>query len=199
MHQRLALFIVISIALVPGLAAAQDPTPSAPPIAAALAKLTFLPADDTPAQAQARTRAFEYSDAYRLRAKIHRYASFATLPLFGAEAVIGQKLYTNPTPGKKSAHLVIGMAMGGLFAVNTVTGVWNLIEARKDPKGHTLRTLHGVLMLAADAGFLATAASGPHSHRGVTTLSSGAAAHRTIAFTSIGVALAGYALMLFGK
>ena len=33
--------------------------------------------------------AFEYSDGYRTRAKIHKIASVATLPLFGAEAFLG--------------------------------------------------------------------------------------------------------------
>ncbi len=30
-----------------------------------------------------------------------------------------------------------------LFGVNTVTGVWNLRDARKDPAGRTRRTVHG--------------------------------------------------------
>ena len=39
--------------------------------------------------------------------------------------------------------------------MNTVTGVWNLIEARHDPqygRGHRWGS-RGLLMLAADAGF----------------------------------------------
>ena len=39
--------------------------------------------------------AVEHSDAYQTRAKIHKYASFATLPLFGTELVLGQSLYTD--------------------------------------------------------------------------------------------------------
>ena len=34
----------------------------------------------------------EHSDAYRTRAKIHKVASFATLPLFAAEVALGQSL-----------------------------------------------------------------------------------------------------------
>jgi len=56
--------------------------------------------------------AFEYSDAYRLRAKIHKISSFATLPLFGAEAIIGQSLYDNPSGGKKDAHLATAAGIG---------------------------------------------------------------------------------------
>src|SRR6476619_5326575 len=96
---------------------------------------------------------FEYSDSYKTRAKIHKIASFATLPLFATEVVLGQKTYDDPSGGTKSAHVAIGATIGVLFGVNTVTGVWNLIEARKDPNGRTRRLLHGILMLAADAGF----------------------------------------------
>jgi hypothetical protein len=50
-------------------------------------------------------------------------------------------------------------------------------------------------MMGADAGFLATAASGP----GGRNLDAGSrSTHRTIAFTSIGMASAGYLIMLFG-
>jgi hypothetical protein len=140
--------------------------------------------------------AFEYSDGYRLRAKIHKISSFATLPLFGAEAVIGQSLYSDPTSGKKDAHLAVAAGIGVLFAVNTTTGVWNLIEARKDPVHRGRRLAHGLLMLAADAGFLATAALGPESEHGEVGGSRGA--HRAMAFTSIGLATTGYLIMLFG-
>ena len=141
--------------------------------------------------------AFEYSDGYRVRAKIHRVSSFATLPLFGAEAIIGQSLYANPTQGKKDAHLVAAAGIGALFAVNTTTGVWNLIEARKDPAHRTRRLVHGLMMLGADAGFVATAALGPESEHG--ELASGRGTHRAVAFTSIALATTSYLIMLFGS
>jgi hypothetical protein len=140
--------------------------------------------------------AFEYSDAYRTRAKIHRIASFATLPLFVTEGFLGQSLYDNPTPGKKTAHLAVAGGVGALFGVNTVTGVWNLVEARKDSNHRTTRLLHGILMLAADGGFLATAALGPSSEHGFDEGSR--STHRAVAFTSISLATAGYLVMLFG-
>jgi hypothetical protein len=142
------------------------------------------------------TVAFEYSDGYRLRAKIHKISSFATLPLFGAEAIVGQSLYDDPTSGKKDAHLAIAAGIGALFAVNTTTGVWNLIEARKDPSHRTRRLVHGLMMLGADAGFLATAALGPESEHGESEGSR--STHRAVAFTSISLATAGYLIMLFG-
>jgi len=141
-------------------------------------------------------RAFEYSDAYRLRAKIHRVSSFATLPLFGTEAILGQSLYTDPSSSKKSAHLAVAGGIGALFAVNTVTGVWNLVEARNDPNKRGRRLLHGIMMLGADAGFLATAALGPESEHG--EIEGSRSTHRAVAFTSIGVASAGYLVMLLG-
>jgi hypothetical protein len=141
-------------------------------------------------------RAFEYSDAYRLRAKIHRVSSFATLPLFATEAIVGQSLYANPSGNKKDAHLVAAAGIGALFTVNTVTGVWNLVEARKDPNDRKRRLAHGLMMLGADMGFLATAALGPESEHGEVEGSRGA--HRAVAFTSIGLATAGYLIMIFG-
>ncbi|HET7220422.1 MAG TPA: hypothetical protein VFJ02_20350 [Vicinamibacterales bacterium] len=141
-------------------------------------------------------RAFEYSDGYRMRAKIHRISSFATLPLFATEAVLGQSLYSDTTSGKKDAHLAVAGAMGALFAVNTTTGVWNLIEARKDPVHRKRRLVHGLMMLGADAGFVATAALGPSSEHGESEGSR--STHRAVAFTSIGLATASYLIMLFG-
>jgi hypothetical protein len=148
---------------------------------------------------QARPTVVQYSDAYQLRARIHRTASLVSLPLFVAEGLVGESLYRNPTPGKRGAHLALAAGIGGLFAINTVTGVWNLIEARKDPTDRGRRVLHGVLMLAADAGFLATAALAPEGEEGRRIgPSPRRGAHRAMAFTSIGLATAGYLVMLVG-
>lgn len=158
--------------------------------------------DFAPAQAP-RPVAIEYSDAYRMRAKIHKIASFATLPLFAAEGFVGQSLYSDPTDGKKTAHLAIASGIGALFAVNAVTGVWNLIDARKDPNGRTRRVIHGILMLAASGGFFATAATGPENEGGDNgqqgSTEGSPSTHRAIAFTSIGLATAAYLIMLFGR
>ena len=139
----------------------------------------------------------EYSEAYRTRAKIHRYASFATLPLFATEVALGQSVYDSPSDAKRNAHIAVGTAIGGLFAVNTVTGVWNLWEARKDPNGRKRRLVHGLLMLAADAGFAATPAVAPD--RESLNYSDARRTHRAVALTSIGVGTVGYLIMLIGN
>ena len=162
-------------------------------------------ADQNASQQSARPVAIEYSDGYQLRRKIHRYASFATLPLFATEFALGQSMF-NTTPADDSAkrglHAAIGTGIVGLFGVNTVTGAWNLFgEGRKDPNHRTLRLVHGLLMMAADAGFVATAMSGPNSHnpRHALTYETDKVTHRNLGVASISVGTAGYLLMLFGN
>src|SRR5262249_52414854 len=126
------------------------------------------------------------------------------LPLFAAEGVVGQKLYNARINGEdtstlKSAHLALGTGIIGLFGVNSVTGLWNLIESRHDPNHRTIKWVHGLLMLGAGGGFVATAATGPGRERFFATDNSGASTHRAIAFTSIGAATAGYLIMVFGS
>jgi hypothetical protein len=144
--------------------------------------------------------AFEYSDEYHTRAKIHKYASFAMLPLFVTEGALGAALYNNTSSGAKTAHQAVGAAIMGLFALNTVTGVWNMWEARADPNARKKRLIHGLLMLAADIGFLDTLATGPHSGRLSTILNYEAskATHRNVAVVSISLATTSYLMMLFG-
>lgn len=139
--------------------------------------------------------AFTYSHGYEVRAKIHKYASFATLPLFGAQYLLGQRLDegTGSEP-VRAAHAAIATTMAGLFGVNTVTGVWNLWEGRKDPAGRGRRVLHSLLMLGADAGFVATGLLAPTNDGG-----GNRSLHRNVAITSMGVASVGYLLMLLGN
>jgi hypothetical protein len=152
---------------------------------------------------RARPMAFEYSDGYNTRLKIHKWASYATLPLFAAQTVVGQKLYNGTgSDGTRSLHKDLVGVTAVLFGVNSVTGVWNMLEARKDPNHKTKRTVHGVLMLVADAGFLATGLTAPHRGRinaagffddgGGTSQST----HRALAISSMGVATVAYLMML---
>ena len=131
-------------------------------------------------------------------------ASFATLPLFGVQLALGQSLYngTGNTDAKKGAHAVVGAGIVGLFGVNTVTGVWNMFgaEGRRDKTGRTLRLVHGLLMMAADVGFVATSASTPDSEgRRAESFDTSRTTHRNLAIASISVGTAGYLLMLFGN
>jgi len=144
----------------------------------------------------------EYSDAYLTRLKIHKYASYATLPLFAAAYVTGNELIKNggnAASWARNTHGVIAGSLGVLFAVNTITGVWNLYEGRHDPEGRTRRIIHSVLILAADAGFLATAALAGESEEGGGEWGEGGggdnSAHRAMAITSMGLAFTGYLTM----
>jgi hypothetical protein len=157
--------------------------------------------DNAGQDAGGRPKAYEYSDAYLTRAKIHKYASFATLPLLGTELWLGQSLYNDPqslTSGKKAAHGIVGASLIGLFGLNSVTGLWNLVES-SDAPGHNKRLVHGILMLVAEGGFVAAAVTAPgHSRDSLINFDANAATHRNIAYFSIGTATAGYLLMLFG-
>jgi hypothetical protein len=148
----------------------------------------------------ARPVAIEHSDAYLMRAKIHKFASFATLPLFAAELALGQSL-DGSNDSKKGAHALVGAGIVGLFGVNTVTGAWNLFgEGRQDKEGRTLRLVHGLLMMAADVGFLATTVSAPSTGRnGALTFQANRTTHRNLAIASVSVGTAGYLLMLIGN
>jgi len=155
-------------------------------------------AGDTIARKRPRPRAIEYSDAYYTRLRIHHLASFAELPLFAGEWVVGQRLLNEertgfPSSGLKTTHQAIALGLGALFTINTVTGGWNLWEGRKDPAGRTLRILHSVTMLGADAGFAWAGASGG----GAKQTDVGANHHRTIAISSMALATAGTAMMWF--
>jgi len=156
---------------------------------------------DAQAAAPRRVVAFEYSESYKTRAKIHKIASFATLPLFAANYFVGQDLYNNPgeSDSKKGVHGALAATTGVLFGVNSVTGVWNLLEARKDPNHKTRRTVHGILMLVADAGFVATGMMAPDDEGAYDSYTSQRKNHRAVALTSMGIATVGYLIMLFGS
>ncbi len=146
--------------------------------------------------------AVEYSEGYRTRLKIHKYASYATLPLFVAQFAVGQKLYNgNGSDGTRSAHGALAAGTAVLFGVNTVTGVWNLSEGRKDPNHRTKRMVHGILMAIADAGFVVTGLTAPESEHegGEFTYEGGGnnrSTHRAVALTSMGIATVAYLMML---
>jgi hypothetical protein len=136
--------------------------------------------------------AVTHTDAYLMRAKIHRLASWATLPLFASQLALGAAIYDGDSGWKKGAHAVVGAGIVGLFGVNTVTGEsWN-------DSGRGMRLVHGLLMMAADAGFVATSISTPSEHDGLNFVAD-RDTHRNLALTSIGLGTAGYLIMLIGN
>lgn len=144
--------------------------------------------------AQTRPKAIEYSHGYEVRRKIHVYASFAMIPLFVTQGILGAKLYNEPTDGVRSAHKAVAWTIAGLFGANTVTGLWNLKEGWKNPAHRKLRLTHGLLMLGADAGFLATALAAPDREG-----NGNKSTHRALAITAIAAATTGYLVMIFGR
>jgi hypothetical protein len=154
--------------------------------------------DTTPAR---RRKAIEVSDAYATRLKIHYIASFATIPIFAAQAVVGEQLFHNeqngypPSPSLKTAHDAIAVTLGALFVTNTVTGSMNWWETRHNEKGRTWRTVHAALMLLADAGFAYTASLGERAGFEKGGGNASRDVHAQWAETSAGVALVSYIMM----
>jgi hypothetical protein len=154
-------------------------------------------ADTTPRRKRA--KAIELSDEYNMRLQIHKIASYATLPLFAVEYFAGEALFKADTPPTttrpewaRMLHAPVGVALGGLFAVNTVTGAWNWWETRGDEKGRTWRTVHSVLMLVSDAGFAYTGSLASNAKH----FQSDRNLHKNWAIGSMAVSLVSYAMML---
>lgn len=211
------------------LAAPQDSAPSMPPDSADTGAVTVAIASSPPSYAptlqntsmlaglgpvvlgdsaavaadsvRRRPKAVEYSDLYYTRLKIHEVASYLTLPLFVAQYLSGSYLWKHPDSHglARDAHGPLAAGVAGLFAVNTVTGVWNLWDSRKDPHGRTRRWVHGLTMLAADAGFVVVGATAPDDDEGGGTHSSGARTHRNLAIGSMSLALGSYLMMFLWK
>lgn len=165
----------------------------APPVAAAA-----FPGDTTRSR---RRKAIEISDAYATRLKIHYIASFATLPIFAAQAIVGEQLFHAeqngypPSTSLRTTHDAIAITLAALFVTNSVTGSMNWWETRHQAPGRTWRTVHAALMLLSEAGFAYTASLG---ERGAFLKSGGNPArdlHRHWAEISVGTALVGYVMM----
>jgi hypothetical protein len=156
-----------------------------------------------------RRRAVVYSDAYGTRLTIHRYASYAMLPVFGAQYLLGDRLLRQKEElfagtrsadidaGLRRTHAVVAAGLASLFLVNTTTGLWNMYEARNDPAGRGLRNAHALTMLAADAGFVAVAVLGAQATDRAPV---DARRHRTVALGSMALSTGGAAMMwLFNR
>ena len=166
---------------------------------------TPSPLGTTTTPSAAQPRAVEYGDWYGRRLTVHRWASYTMLPLFAAQYVLGDRILDQKTdayagigngvdPTTKRRHQFVAGGVGALFTLNTVTGLWNLYDSRRDPAGRRLRTVHALTMLAADAGFVTT---GLIASRASDEGPPEARTHRNVALGSMGIATAGAALMWF--
>jgi len=166
--------------------------PLARPVVPTLDPLSSLLAPDPDPQI------IEYSDGYFTRLTIHKWASYLMLPLFVSDFIVGQKLINgNGGDNLRGVHGALAGGIAGLFAVNTVTGGMNMIEAWHDPYGRTRRTIHSALMILADIGFVATAAlANERENEGGGFSSVSNTTHRTVAIASMSTALLGYSIML---
>lgn len=154
-----------------------------------IADLRLPPAAQQPA---APPQPVRYSEWYYRRLDIHRWGSYAMLPLFVAQYWAGSQLvHETGNDWAEDAHPVLALGVAALFTSNSVTGVWNLWEGRLDPRDRKRRVAHATLMLLADAGFVATGILADEAEDG-----SGGGAHRTMALSSMGVATAGWLVML---
>ncbi len=155
--------------------------------------------DTTPRR---RPRAIAVSDAYAKRLHVHRFASYAILPLFTAQAIVGEHLYHSdqnglpPAASLKRTHYFLAYSIGGLFAVNGVTGAMNWWETRHNPKGRAWRTAHGALMMLSEAGFAYTASLGWKARFSQSGGNVSRTNHLHMAELSVGMALTSYAMML---
>ncbi len=147
-----------------------------------------------------RPRAVEVSDAYEMRLRIHRYASYTMIPLFALQSVAGNQLYQADKSGAekpawaKGTHAVGAAGLATLFTINTVTGVWNLWESRDNETGRTKRWIHSILLLASDAAFTYSGISAGNAKESQSTRDS----HKNISYAGMASALVGYAVMLVG-
>lgn len=171
---------------------------SVPPSDTSVAVRSSLPVPaDTP---RVRPRAIEVSDWYGRRLTIHRTLSYTVIPIFGAQWFAGERIYKhgNQAPDwAKTTHRAGATALAGIFTVNTVTGLWNLWDSRGTPNGRTLRTIHALSMLAADAGFTY---AGVKLSKDAETDFNKRRQHRTIALSSMAVTVvSGLAMKLYNK
>jgi hypothetical protein len=199
----LALALVSALAAVPPDTLPADTLPAQTPLVATAGEpvgigAPSIVADTNPSR---RRKAVEISDGYATRLKIHYIASFAMIPLFTAQAILGEQLYHAenngyPAPsGIKGTHEAVAITIGGLFVTNAVTGSWNWWETRHQEKGRAWRTVHAALMILGEAGFAYTAYLGTKASPNGTGGNPSRDLHRNWAEGSAAVSLASYIMM----
>lgn len=140
----------------------------------------------------------EYSDWYGRRLAIHRTLTWAMIPLFATSYYTGERLARDGRVGSpywvRAAHPYAATGASVVFGVNTLTGVWNLWDARHDPEGRKRRILHSVLFMIADGGFAYAGSIGNKARNDSDIRQT----HRTVALYSMGVSYVSMMIMLLG-
>ena len=174
-----------------------DHVPAAPAslsLAAAPLGVTSFESDTT--VTRRRPRAIEYSDWYARRLMVHKIGSYVELPLFASEWYLGDQLLNgNGSSNEKNLHSVVAGSLGVLCGVNTVSGLWNLYDSRKDPSDRKKKIIHSILMLTADAGFAATGLAAGDAEEDADRRN----LHKNLALTSMGVSTVGTVMMWLWK
>ncbi len=151
------------------------------------------------ARTRKRIRAVEYSGFYQARLKLHRVLSYSMIPLFIGSYVTGDQILkhrSDPPKWATTLHKPFAYATGAVFTVNTVTGLWNLWESRKNQDGQVKRTIHSLLFIAATAGFTY---AGTSLARDAVNREDRNRFHRQVALASMGVSVVSWGMMVFFK
>lgn len=138
----------------------------------------------------------EYSEVYHTRLGIHRVMSYAMIPLFLGAGYTGFQLRNKREQAPQWTRDIHGPLAAGtaiLFGMNTLTGVWNLWEGRKDPVDRKKRLIHSALFMVAGAGFAYVTAAGDNIH------ASGKPNHwhRDVALGSMALSVVSWSIMVF--
>ncbi len=146
------------------------------------------------------------TDAYYARLDVHRWVSYATLPLFAVQAIAGQKLLEQGSDAPlwaENVHKPAAYLLAGIFTINTVTGLLNYGESKKLKQGRKRRLVHTALMLASDVGFIYSGIHAPSTsdidERIAAGKRGGWTPHKVSAWASMGVATVGYLMMYIVK
>jgi hypothetical protein len=194
-HGTFMLFVPAMPVVIAGILGSASPV--AAPDTSLTVRLSQAATVDTP---RVRPRAVEVSDWYGRRLTIHRTLSYTVIPIFGAQWFAGERIYKhgNQAPDwAKTTHRAGASALAGIFTVNTVTGLWNLWDSRGTSNGRTLRTIHALSMLVADAGFTY---AGVKLSKDAETDFNKRREHRTIALSSMALTVvSGLAMKLYNK
>jgi len=148
---------------------------------------------DTPVR---RRRIVELSDWYGRRLMVHRITAYTVPALFAWQWYKGDQLMDRARgegsfdSDPKSGHELGAVLITSAFAINAVTGAWNLWEARGTPQGSTARWLHTISMVAAAGGFAYAGLKLTDDIDAAQTFDDAMQArknHRNLALTSMGV------------